>query len=409
MSSPRYEAFKCRLEETVKTPAKISMNFSESLGPVVDFTRFVNEDATQVDTKALAGYMKEYFAESFKRRGDDMQDYEEQRETIVNPRVKDTDLTLSEIEYVYDAETKQNREKSKKLADYYSNIKTLVANTTLNEKQTTTTLKISSTVDVGIVDFHISLTGDNCLQIESTNLCNAQRSKRFNPKTDPQTLTITAANGSKAGISLLSVAMCQGPDCVQKNHRITLREGKPTIFTLETKSDTSIAGILTPMTAAAFDSAHNAVDRANDAYTISADVGSLLFEGGYSPDFTVNRFKNLKFYYRAPEGYAGPATIQLSSSTGEVLATKTQTITIAHPVVALNGKVIINGAGQQGLWNITLTNTDESHFLDANKIRQLNTEYMQKVEIQLRNPQNLPINVVDAKILVKAPEGLTNI
>lgn len=87
-----------------------------------------------------------------------MQQYVEQRETLVNTNEKDTNLALSETEYFYDTVTKQNQEKSKRLADYYSNIKTNVSSTNLNEKQTTSTLKISSAVDVGTVTFNVSLT-----------------------------------------------------------------------------------------------------------------------------------------------------------------------------------------------------------------------------------------------------------
>jgi hypothetical protein len=246
--------------------------------------------------------MKDYFADSFNERGDEMQEYEEQRDTLINPNKKDTNITLSELEYVYDVDTKNNQEKSKRLKDYYTNVKTHVSATNLNEKQTTSILKVSSATDVGTISLKISLTGDNCLLLETTNLCGSEWTKMFNPKTNPQELTLTAAT-PKAGTSLLTVAICNGPDCVRKNHRITVKEGNPSTFTITTKSDTSIAGILTPITIEAFDSAHNKIDRTNDEYTIKATQGTFLHEGGYKSTFTVNRFKYLNFYYRAPEGY----------------------------------------------------------------------------------------------------------
>jgi hypothetical protein len=413
MNSPRYDAFKCRLEEGLKV--KVSLNFSESLGPVVDFSRFLTTDdegnINGTDSQGLSSYMKEYFADSFKRRGDDMADYEEQRETLTNTNEKETDTTLAETEYVYNKQTKENMEKSKRLADYYNNIKTFLSNTTLNTRQTSSTLKISSTIEVGTVEFHISLTGDSCLQIDTTNLCTNERIKAVNPKNTPQTLTVSGITGSKAGVSLMTVAMCQPgtSNCVTKSHRVILKEGEPSTFTIQSESNTSIAGVLTQVKSAAFDAAKNPVDQVSDTYTMKVDVGSLFFEGGYSPAFTVKRFKNLTFYYRAPEGYVGPAKIELVSSTGLVLATKVQTVTVAHPEVKLNDKIIITSPSQQGNWNTTLKNYDESHSIDGNKIRQLNTNYLQKVEVRLKNPQNQPINVVDAKILVKSPKGYVNI
>ena len=399
MNSPRLDAFKCRLKN-IKHSVKLTFSFSESLGPIMDFDRFGKD--------GLAAYMKEYFAESLERRGDDMQDYEEQRQVLINNNKKDTNISLSETEYFYDTETKEAIAKSKRLADYYNHIKTNVSATSLNEKQTTSTLKISSAVDLGTVSFIISLTGDNCIQVETTNLCNGERSKSFNPKTQPQELILSAAT-PKAGIGMLTVAICNGADCVRKNHRIIVREGSPSAFIITTKSDTSIAGILTPITVEAFDSANNAIDWTISEYTITVDHGAFLHEGGYKPTFKVNRFKNLNFYYRAPQDYVGPVNIQLLSSTGVVLATKIQTVVDAHPVVSLNGEVIITDVSQQGYRDITLKNVDESHYVDGNNIRQLNLAYMQKVEIQLRDPQNRPINVIDAKVFVKSPKKLANI
>ncbi|MDR2191144.1 MAG: hypothetical protein LBP53_08525 [Candidatus Peribacteria bacterium] len=61
---------------------------------------------------------------------------------------------------------------SKRLSTFYSKIKTYLNTTTINEKNPTAQLSISSIENVGLVDINIILTGSqSCLKIDNTDLC----------------------------------------------------------------------------------------------------------------------------------------------------------------------------------------------------------------------------------------------
>jgi hypothetical protein len=323
-------------------------------------------------------------------------------------KLEDT-VQVSETANQIDAENQKNL-KDPKLADYYAKIKSYLNATTISEKQPTLTLTLSAASDVGTVDFNISLTGTSCLQIDTTNLCNGKRTKKLNPQQHPETLTLSPAN-KKAGDSLLIVEICppSSTTCVKKTYRITVQPGKLASFTITPDSPTTLAGMLTPLTITAQDANANPIDRTAEEYVISVSAGKLLYEGGYQEKFTLHNFKNLTLYYQAPTtGNASTATIQLASTTGNVITSIQQTISLAAPSVSVNGKNLISAPAQSGSMSITLKNTDTSFTIDANNLKQVNEAALQKVQLQIRDSKNQVIKV-QSQVQVTSSNNLLHI
>jgi uncharacterized protein YxjI len=296
----------------------------------------------------------------------------------------------------------------KRLSEYYAKIKANLSTNTINKKTPNTTLKISASTNIGTVDINISGTGDSCLQINATNLCDKKRTKRFNPYESIETLTLTQAD-KKAGSTMIIVEICppNQTSCVKKTQKIEIQAGDLKEIIITPQTNVSARGILTPINITAFDENKNPITRSLAEYTISTDIGQFLHEGGYKKSFKTNNFKNLTVYYQAPlTGNENSATFTITTSEGETLTGFKQPIVSATPRILLNDTYIQNKSTQ----TIKLTNTDTSYTIDNNNLKQLNKNALQKIEIQLKDEKNQtiklgsPVQVRSTNNLIKAGE-----
>jgi hypothetical protein len=157
-----------------------------------------------------------------------MTDYGDERENSRNEAVSTTDQAESDLinlETQTELANKALLTDSQQLSQYYAKVKTSINANTINEKTQTLTLQLTSAEDLGSMEFTLTSTGASCLQADEQSLCNgAKRTKRFNPKTASQQLTITSAD-KKAGITLLQIKICipSTQNCITKTQRITIQ------------------------------------------------------------------------------------------------------------------------------------------------------------------------------------------
>lgn len=392
MSSPWLKAFLCWVEETIKTPAKLSLDFSESLWPVI-----FDQD------------IWEYMTSNFNGRKDAMQDYGDQRKDLIkSSEDNDMSIQLSTTASQIENENKQLFEgtNGKRLSEYYAKIKTNLDTNTINKKTPNATLKLSATTNIGTIDINISGTGDSCLQINSTNLCNKQRTKRFNPYESIETLTVSPAD-KKAGSSMIIIEICppNQTSCVKKTQKIEIKEGDLKEIIITPKEKISARGILTPINISAFDEHKNPITRSLSEYTISTDIGEFLHEGGYKKSFKTNNFKNLNIYYQAPlSGSETSATFKITTDNWETISTIKQSIITATPLISLNDTYIKNNSTQ----TIKLKNTDTNYTTDTNNLKQLNKASLQKIEVQLKDEKNQTIKL-NTTVQVKSINNLIKV
>ncbi|MDR0370204.1 MAG: hypothetical protein LBH96_07085 [Candidatus Peribacteria bacterium] len=251
-------------------------------------------------------------------RKDAMQDYGNQRENLIKTSEEnDKSIQLSMAASQIENENKQLFEgtNGKRLSEYYAKVKTNIDTNTINKKTPNATLKLSATTNMGTIDINISGTGDSCLQVNTTNLCNKQRTKRFNPYESVETLTISSAD-NKAGSSMIIIEICppNQTNCVKKTQKLEIKEGDLKEIIITPREKLSARGILTPINISAFDEYNNPITRSLSEYTISTDIGEFLHEGGYKKSFKTNNFKNLNIYYQAPlSGEATTATFKITT------------------------------------------------------------------------------------------------
>jgi hypothetical protein len=166
-----------------------------------------------------------------------------------------------------------------------------------------------------------------------------------------------------------------------------------------------VAGLLTPIKISALDANDNPITRTPQDYTISVTSGQFLHEGGYKSSFTVNKFKNLTFYYQAPLSGTTSAEIQITNTinvegtSGKIL----QNVVIAKPVITLNNATV------QGTIALQLKNTDDTSYTDEKGIKQLNLTGLQKIDIKIQDTNNGKTIAVDSEVRVRSKNNLLNI
>ncbi len=384
--------------------------------------------------------MKDHLGTPFKQRNTAIQEYGNDRSDLVN-KDQDTSSRITELDISIETQNQQiiNSTASpevirKKLSDYYSRVKIFNERNILSERNNSSLLTITANQDVGPVKIEISGTGDSCLIIDRKNLCQSPniRTETFNPQTHPKTgLLITLPDDWKAGSNLLSIKICtptaSSKDCVTKTQKITINPGILDTITIKperTGDNSTVGGMMTVFEVKAFDQKKNLVDRSTETYTITADTGQFLHEGRYTTGFKVNNFKNLKFYYQAPENSINnsKATIQALSDTGRVMTERKQTLLEGFPQVSYgtydsNGKQISKNLDKKtstftGNITLTLPPTDTTHFIDNKGIRQLNRTFnqtgLQRLDINILDKNNKLIKV-DSKVTVYNKDNLVNI
>ncbi|MDR0860796.1 MAG: hypothetical protein LBO09_07700 [Candidatus Peribacteria bacterium] len=221
------------MEETKKAPMKLTIDYSEALGPVI-----WDKTLSGGVRSGLGADLKSYLSEPLNERGEAMKDYGQEREAewddIFSSERDQTENDLLQLETQaalennsFLEEDKENPNKdTKTLYQYYTKVKTYVDSNTIDEKHPSITLDLTSATDLGSVEFIITSTGAACFQIDGKSLCNGgKRNSRINPKLSQTSLKITPTD-KKAGISLIQIKMCipGTQDCVTKTQRITVKE-----------------------------------------------------------------------------------------------------------------------------------------------------------------------------------------
>ncbi|MDR0283200.1 MAG: hypothetical protein LBI53_08200 [Candidatus Peribacteria bacterium] len=382
--------------------------------------------------------MKDHLGTPFKQRNTAIQEYGNDRSDLVN-KDQDTSSRITELDISIEAQNQQiiNGTASpetirKQLSEYYNRVKIFTERNILSERNNSSLLTISTNQDVGPVKIEISGTGDSCLVVDGKNLCQSPniRTKTFNPQTHPQTgLLITLPSDRKAGSNLLNIKMCtptaSSKDCVTKTQKITINPGTLQTITIKperTGDNSTVGGMMTVFEVKAFDKNKNPVDRSTETYTITTDTGQFLHEGRYTTGFKINNFKNLKFYYQAPENSINnsKAAIQALSDTGRVMTERKQILLEGLPQVSYgtydsNGKLIPKNLDKKtftGSIILTLPPTDTTHFIDNKGIRQLNKTFnqtgLQRLEIRIQNSSGKLISV-DGKVTIYNKDNLINI
>ncbi|HMT00890.1 MAG TPA: hypothetical protein PKC14_01055, partial [Candidatus Absconditabacterales bacterium] len=151
--------------------------------------------------------------------------------------------------------------------------------------------------DFGSVDISFSSTGNNCIVINSKNLCQQSYSlSDVDLFSQPLLLDLDLAT-KKAGLLMLDVKICDGQACIILPQTISIVPGAIDSISMVSPSSKILRGASLPFVVNAYDKRGNTISRVSDNYFVAVASGKNLYDGSFYSSFDVDSFENLYFLY----------------------------------------------------------------------------------------------------------------
>ena len=409
VKSPWVKWFKCWWEYTKKHPGKIELTFDRSLGDVVVgswFSWFISSL-----WKALFWQTQEQFT----ARWDQMTQYADDRTSLLTRWTwydSDKDITQQQVEA-----QKHNAEVNAWWSDaslILKSIKISNSNDMLSDSNPSSLLRIESISNIGNVKVEFMWTWDWCIKLDKQELCNGKTiSKVFNPKNNPFTGLVTSYDHVAWKLALDMKIYLWG-QYIQEIIKYTVSPSILDNFEIKVWDEKTVAWMISPVEVIWYDKYNNRVSWWLEKYDITVSQWEFLKDWAYQPVITTNDFRDLRFYYRAPEDLEGNnALIKISkhseAGSWDVLKVKPknpyeQPLVDAWPVVWLNWKNILE-------WKTNLVANTEYRLTNDEGIYdtwwKLNLSKLQRLDVEIQDWSKL-IDV-DSQILVTSQNWLVYI
>ena len=388
LNSPWYEWFKCRLKHTKEEPFKIKLSFDSALWEILTST-WIKE------------FIKEKAEEPFVDRWDSMDQYLDKWEAIADPWTGyDATKIITDLwvkAELHNKEVVDNNPIGKILKE---NIKITNSNWILSDNNPSSLLEISSVSNIGNVTVVFMWTWDGCIQLSGNDnsidtICpNTSVKKIFNPKTNPYKWEIISAD-HKAWSDGLDIKVYLWGGYIENVIRYEVSPSAIENAEIIFWDEKTVAWMRTLVEVIWYDKYGNHVSWTEDKYDFIVSEWKFLKDWAYKTWFRTNDFRNLRFYYIAPENTDSSKIVMqikkaqdLFDANEEYLATQEQKIIQASPIVELD-KTVILWYGQ--------TETNVSHTLWSEALRRLDI-YIQDKKWEIVD--------VDSQILATSQQWL---
>ena len=305
-TSPWAKWFKCWLSH-LKDSVKVNITFDGSLGEVIIWSWF----------KAyLESLWMSYISETkdeFAAWWDQMTKYADAWDTILSPWTwhdADKDITQLQLE----AE-KHNNEVNAWWSDasaMLKNVKISNSNAILSDSNPSSTLRIESIADIGQMTVEFMWTGDWCILVDGTRLCDGGTKWpiKFSKQKPFSGLVTTAHVAWKAG---LYMKISWGWWYIEKVIKYTVSPSQLDNFEIKFYDDKTVVWMVSPMEIIWYDKYGNRVDWWLETFDVTASQGRFLKDWAYQTEISTNDFRDLRLYYQAPSNLDGDkALIQIS-------------------------------------------------------------------------------------------------
>ena len=376
ISSPWFNAMKCRTQKIAEKPFDIKIGFDNALGPV--FLGTIESIAT-----------------SFKDSGKQRKKYGEQRAGPNNQENID-----------------QATGKTKQILESY--------NTYALPKFTTTTINLDNPEknqirlgmmqDVWDINVKISATGDNCFGIKrgnkiiSQNICNKEVREYYNPN-NKEILFDLIIDKKTAGSTSVQIQLCTVPILEEKEHCITKSEVIHTLpwaiktIKLKTESDIVMEWSYIPLNISAEDAYGNMIGQSTQSYIIDTNHGKISDGATSANSITFDNF-NTKFIYEAPTGLTDNKAINITitENTEKRLTNETTNIPpIKKNIITAKGIITVSENTNIMYKTNTVQNTGQKiefdlpqqesniQYIDEHNLAQINKDALPKIQIQIQD------------------------